>query len=148
MFHKVQALVALVILMGWAQNAGATDTRLQSMGGGHLSFTVMDESAVLLFRSTLALFPNTVYAEGGIAWDGTRTDTTASNMPYNATMGVHLQLTDDDSLAVYGSSLSRYVGSNSMGWAIGHWTQTQALSASESAGDSAVHNADHNGSII
>ena len=162
MMRRMLVCLVAIALLGTATEALATDTRLQSMGGGHKYYTVMDEAAVLLFPSTLVLFPNTVYVEGGFGWPsddelgntdaGMRGNTTATNVPYNAAGGVHLAMGKNAVLGVYASSLSRNVSPNSLGWALTNWNEVihpdDGLDADELGGETSLRNADHKGTLL
>ena len=158
MMRKTLTCLVALAMLGAATEALATDTRIQSMGGGHKYYTVLDEAAVLLFPSTLVLFPNVVVVEGGFAWPagdelgnaepGIRGNTTASNAPYNAAGGLHLGLGENAVLGVYGSSLSRNVSWNSLSWALASWSETGDMAGDQVDGDISIRNADHKGTIL
>ena len=162
MMRRTMICLVAVALLGASAEALATDTRLQSMGGGHKYYTVLDEAGVLLFPSTLVLYPNTVYVEGGFGWPaddelgnpeaGVRGNTTATNLPYNAAGGIHLGFGENAVLGVYASSLSRNVSPGALGWALGNWNEVvaaeTALAADEIGGDTSIRNADHKGTIL
>ncbi|MFH1531329.1 MAG: hypothetical protein ABIK09_11440 [Pseudomonadota bacterium] len=158
MMRRMMLCLVAVALSGAATEAFATDTRLQSMGGGHRYFTVQDEAAVLLFPSTLVLFPNTVYVEGGFGWaddelgnsDAGEPEiaTTASNAPYNAGGGIHLGFGQNAVLGVYASSLSRNVSANSLTWALNNWKKTENIVGPLRDGDNSIRNADQKGTIL
>ena len=158
MMRSMMVCLVALALLGTATETLATDTRLQSMGGGHKYYTVLDEAGVLLFPSSLVLFPNTVYVEGGIGWptdelgnvDPAAPDgaTTGNNVPYNAAGGIHLALGDNAVLGVYASSLSRNVSANSLSWAIASWNETQGIPPEELNGDISMRNADHKGTLL
>ncbi len=158
MMRRMLACLIAVALLGTATVALATDTRLQSMGGGHKYYTIEDEAGVLLFPSSLVLFPNTVYVEGGFGWPsddelgnaqpGIRGGTTATNVPYNAAGGIHLGFGENAVLGVYASSLSRNVSFNSLGWALASWNETSGIPGDQTGGDTSISNADHKGTIL
>lgn len=158
MMRRMLACLVAVALLGMATAAFATDTRLQSMGGGHKYYTIEDEAGVLLFPSSLVLFPNTVYVEGGFGWPaddelgntepGIRGGTTAANVPYNAAGGIHLGFGENAVLGVYASSLSRNVSFNSLGWALASWNETSGIPGDQMDGDTSIRNADHKGTIL
>ncbi len=158
MMRRMLVCLVAIALLGAATEALATDTRLQSMGGGHRYYTVLDEAAVLLFPSTLVLFPNTVYVEGGFGWPsddelgnpepGIRGNTNAANVPYNAAGGIHLGFGENAVLGLYASSLSRNVSANSLSWALSKWKKTEDLVGDVNDGDTSIRNADHKGTIL
>jgi len=158
MMRKTLTCLVAVAVLGAAAEALATDTRLQSMGGGHWYYTVQDEAAVLLFPSTLVLHPNTAFVEGGFGWPagdelgnpeaGIRGGTTADNAPYNAVGGIHLGLGENAVLGVYASSLSRNVSPNSLGWALLNWNETAGITGAQTDGDGSIRNADQKGTLV
>ncbi|MBM4372489.1 MAG: hypothetical protein FJ098_12590 [Deltaproteobacteria bacterium] len=157
MIRRTLALVATLAVLGFGTPARATDTRLQSMGGAHRVYTVPDEAAAWLFPSTLVLFPNVVWVEGGVGWPaddeqgnpepGIRNNTTAADLPYNAAGGIHLALGKNGVLGVWASSLSRNVSPGALGWALASWNETDGIPGAETDGDVSLRNADHKGSL-
>ncbi len=138
--------LALALVLAVPSVALATDARIQSLGGAEKAWTVVDETNALSLPSTLLLFPNTVWADAGMAPSHAVAGTTANNLDTNAGFGLHLSLGPNTVLAFYGSSLSRTVSDSVLQQSLG-WTQSD-ISSTDLAGDTnAIHNADHQGTI-
>lgn len=140
-------LFAILTAVPWL-TATASDTRLQSLGGGEKVWTVDDEFGALLLPGQLLAHPNTFYVDGGLAADWARRDTAAGETPYDVGFGFYLALGEDTIIGFYGSSLSRYVSplalSNAFGWA----ESLGDLTAGDMEGDLAINNADHMGTLV
>jgi hypothetical protein len=151
------SVLALLALLSWSLPAAATDTRVQSMGGGSLYHSLVDEASMLLYPSTIPLFGDSAWLEGGTQWPGTDPNAATNGVvPYQAGGSTVIDLTGQDFVGFSGGSWARHVGATTLELAFKRWPELSAASlkltdddqAALFTGDTAINNAANWGSLF
>jgi hypothetical protein len=127
------------------------------MGGGSLYHSVVDEASILLYPSTIPLFGDSAWLEGGAQWPGTDAGTAPNgDVPYQAGGSTVIDLTGQDFVGFSGGTWSRHVGASTLELAFARWPELSAASLKLSdddqaalfTGDTAINNAANWGSLF
>lgn len=137
--------------------AGATETRLQSMGGGSLYYSLPDEASVFIFPSLISSFPDTTFIEGAAEWPGAEAGAAPEgDLPYQVGGTVFLDLGSKHYFGFHGGSYSTHVGDGTLTLAFDRWTQLTKDSLKITAadrellytGNTAINNAAQAGTLF